>query len=106
MIIVIDDERTPNFECTLVKTETEALELLTRLHDHGERIDELWLDYSLGGSGDVFAILTWMEQIAIDGVPLDVGKVFAHAGSSGRLLIKEVLQKTYAVEMRDLPVTT
>lgn len=75
--VLIDDKRSfaDGRDCVVARDLSSAVNVLSQ----GEHIDELWLDFDLGGMDSVSDVLFELKR---NGVTLSVGKVFVHASGS------------------------
>lgn len=94
--VLVDDIRrfTDGRECILCRDSDDAVITLEHLRDAATCVDELWLDYDLGGGRDVRPVLAALEKWSHEGQPLAVGRVLVHtSSSSGAALIKEACER-------------
>ena len=93
MKVYLDDERTPPVGWVLVKTPTEAIELLLT-----ENVSAISLDHDLGddiGIGTGYDVVLWMEERAFNGGVLpSVIKVHS-ANVSARVKMEQGIRKIF-----------
>jgi len=90
-ILLIDDERNflDNREATVARDCKSAIEILKE----DAKFDEIWLDYSLGRSGDILDALFYFEEVAKAGNPIDTKFVIHTSSGSGAHLIETILKE-------------
>jgi hypothetical protein len=76
--VVIDDLRTFAFDAVHARSSAEGIAVLDSCRTHGQRIDELWLDYNLGRGDTGSTVVTWLVAHAKEMAPL-VGEVVVHS---------------------------
>ena len=84
--VLVDDVRSfaDGRDCVVARDFDSAVELLSQ----GQHIDELWLDFVLGGMESVSDVLFELRR---NGVRLSVGQVFIHSSALG---IADLLSST------------
>ncbi len=83
VVVLIDDVRSfsDGRACEVARTSAEALTLLHRLLDAD--VDELWLDYDLGGDDTVMPVVDWLVTVADRGAAFPVRRVIVHSVNVG-----------------------
>ena len=97
-ILVVDDERTVGFldEPVYARTAGAAIEMLREITS----LDELWLDHDLGEGGDGYAVASYLEERASQGLPLPIGRIVIHSMNPvGAQRMLRALEQFYAVEV-------
>lgn len=80
--LLVDDD-----DCTFIvprdhmvaHTSQAALDALHMFRATGVIIDELWLDYDLGGDDTTLPVLTMLSQAAAEGEPYPVRQILVHS---------------------------
>lgn len=106
--VVIDDLRTFNFEAKYLRTFHEADSFMAVAHTEDKLIDELYLDGDLGITGTIHKIALTIADLAYNGMPCNIGKIFIHTGNPIiRDWLYSTLNKYYDCEIIDAePITT
>ena len=102
-VLVIEDIRTFRFPATYARTRAEAWLLL-----FSKPWKEVWFDHDMGlsdESDNTYDLAVEMERRAVEGVPLEVGRVYIHtANPYGGDRLMAALSRWYnvkRVEARD-----
>jgi hypothetical protein len=100
LVVLVDDVRSfrDGRACRIARSAEAALQLLAEMRDCP--IDELWLDYDLGGDTTVLPVVQHLVDAALAGQPIRVGRVRVHSSnSSGAHQIVALLRRAgYPVE--------
>lgn len=97
-ILVIDDERIPKFEATIVRNSVDAIKNILQYS-----WDEVWFDFDLSGKDTAANVLYAIEESAFFGKIPDFKKAVIHTSNPvGRKLLEQTLIKWYTVEYADL----
>lgn len=75
---MIDDLRTFAFDAVHARTSAQGIDVLKSCIEHGQRLDELWLDYNLGRGDTGDAVVDWLVANGDAARPL-VGDVYVHS---------------------------
>jgi hypothetical protein len=100
LVVLVDDVRSfrDGRACRIARSPKAALDLLAELRDVA--IDELWLDYDLGGDVTVLPVVDHLLEAAEAGRPISIRRVRVHSSNSrGAWQIVNLLRKAgYPVE--------
>jgi hypothetical protein len=117
-IVVIDDVRNPlgsesdDIYVLTYRTPEEGLKALQSFHDSPRKVNELWLDHDMGINHEtgfditIGPVMTWLEEIAREGRPLDVGYIFVHTSNpyAAEGMVRVLSQYYENVQRADLPL--
>lgn len=80
--VLVDDVRSfrDDRACHIVRTAIGAIELLRQLELDGI-IDELWLDYDLGGGSTILPVVSWLVEASAQVDPLPVRRIRVHSSN-------------------------
>ena len=98
LVLVVDDERTLAFlgEAVYARTAGAAIEMLREVAS----LDELWLDHDLGEGGDGYAVASYLEERASQGLPLPIGRIVIHSMNPvGAQRMQRALERFYVVDV-------
>jgi hypothetical protein len=82
LVVLVDDVRSfrDGRACRIARSAEAALELLTQLCDR--EVDELWLDFDLGGDTTVMPVVKHLVEAAHAGRPVPIRRVRVHSSNS------------------------
>jgi hypothetical protein len=103
VVLVVDDERTLSFlgEPVYARTAGAAIEILHEVAS----LDELWLDHDLGKGDDGYAVASYLEERASQGLPLPIGRIVIHSMNPvGAQRMQRALERFYVVDV--MPYTS
>ncbi len=81
-------------DCVVYRTSQDAVAGLRALAEAGTALDQLWLDHDLGGGDTIRPVLALLEELALGGRPLRIGKAFVITSNpTGGHLIGGVLRR-------------
>jgi hypothetical protein len=97
--LVIDDARTFAFDAFYARSSRAGIAALTSLTEQREPLDELWLDYHLGGGDHGGLVVDWLVAHAVEAVPL-IGVVWCHSsdGYAANLMLRALNAAGYTAE--------
>lgn len=109
MILVVDDERTFDFDGNVVycRSSESGLSTIARIMiqqqvKYAGSLDELWLDHDLGGNDDIRVVVDFLTLI-----DLKVDQIYVHSQNPTSDWIVPVLNAVgYNVERSALPTLT
>ena len=78
LCVLVDDVRrfVDDRDCLVYRTSHDAVAGLRALAEAHAAIDQLWLDHDLGGEDIIRPVLALLEELALGGRPLRIGKAF------------------------------
>lgn len=95
LILAVDDRRLLPQATGIARSSREGILLLEEHRDR--RIDELWLDYDLGGGDTIMPVVALLEQAAFDDRPFRIGAIFVHTSdmSAGETIVRALTVWNY-----------
>jgi hypothetical protein len=101
VVVVVDDLRTFDFDAVYARTSAQGIDVLQSCLEHGQRVDELWLDYNLGRGDTGAVVVAWLVA---QGQPMRelVERVYVHSSDPGgaRRMMAELAAAGFVVDRR------
>jgi len=100
-ILVIDDLRTFAFDAVHARTSAQGIDVLRSCVEQHQILDEVWLDYHLGGGDHAGTVVTWLVANAEAARPL-IREVYVHSSdaSAARRLLAQLEAGGYRARRR------
>lgn len=98
-IVLIDDLRDLPTATHVARTSAEGVTMIRAMHERGEIIRELWLDYNLGMNDTIMPVVSLLRELAQAQDRLDVVTVRVHTADrkAAATVIAELVRYGYHV---------